>query len=289
MAHKSKNNDTKNNLLGFFGTTIFHGLLLLFLIFVVFKTPIPPYPEEGGGGSGLGIEVNLGNSDEGMGINQPEELAMPNFTEPKRQMVQPAEDDGDTKKTNTGEKLLTQENDEMSVPESEKNKVTKSSPKEEPKVNPNALYRKKTTTGNEGVTGKPGDQGNPNGNVHSKNYSGNGGTGSGGGTGGGIGGGNGIGIGRGSQPSYSLSGRQANFIPLPVSRSREQGKVVVAITVNRKGEVTKAVAGVRGTTTTDNSLWKLAEQSALKARFDPKAEAPEEQKGTITYIFITRN
>jgi len=289
MVQKNKHSEKKYNLLGFFGTTVFHGILLLLLIFVVFKTPIPPYPEEGGGGTGLGIEVNLGNSDEGMGDNQPEQLAMPQFTEPKHEVSQSSEVDKSTKKVVADENLLTQESDEPSITGSNKKKVDEIQKKEEPKVNPNALYRKKANSGNEGITGKPGDQGNPNGNLHSKNYSGNGGTGSGGGTGGGIGGGNGSGTGRGKGPSYSLSGRQANYIPMPTSRSREQGKVVVAITVNRKGEVTKAVAGMRGTTTADNSLWKLAQESALKARFDTKNDAPEEQKGTITYIFITRN
>lgn len=44
-----------------------------------FTTPIPPYPE-GGGGPGMGLEVNLGASDEGMGFDQlPEPMQVPDF------------------------------------------------------------------------------------------------------------------------------------------------------------------------------------------------------------------
>ncbi|MCF8228523.1 MAG: energy transducer TonB, partial [Bacteroidales bacterium] len=64
------------------------------------------------------------------------------------------------------------------------------------------------------------------------------------------------------------------------------GKVVVTIWVDRMGRVTKAIAGAKGTTVSDLQLRKLAKDAALRAKFNPDPEAPEIQKGTITYNFI---
>ncbi|MCK9616660.1 MAG: hypothetical protein M0R21_02385 [Lentimicrobiaceae bacterium] len=281
-----KRKETRNRIFGFGGTLIFHGLLFLLMIWVAFTTPIPPFPEDGGGGTGLGIEVNLGNSEEGMGDEQPQEIAMPKFKETKITAVS----EQTTVSKNAvapDENVLSEENGEETSLKTSPDRTKEKIAQPQPTVNPNALFKKKAKTGNEGITGNPGDQGNPNGTPNSKNYYGSGGQGSGGGQGGGQG--TGVGTGTGGGVSFALSGRKSNYIPVPQSRSKEQGKVVVEITVNRQGEVTRAKSGARGTTTTDLTLWKLAEQSAIKAHFDAKPGAPEEQKGTITYIFITRN
>ena len=57
------------------------------------------------------------------------------------------------------------------------------------------------------------------------------------------------------------------------------------IWVDRDGKVTSANAGVTGTTVTNEKLWNAATEAALKARFNMKKDAPEKQRGTITYIF----
>ena len=54
-------------------TIVFHGLLLLLFILYKIITPLPAYPEDGGGG--LGVELNFGNSADGMGMMNPEELS----------------------------------------------------------------------------------------------------------------------------------------------------------------------------------------------------------------------
>ena len=54
---------------------------------------------------------------------------------------------------------------------------------------------------------------------------------------------------------------------------------------NQYGEVTEAIAGAEGTTVTDKTLWTAARNAALKAHFNPKADAPAVQSGTITYKF----
>ncbi|HOI87816.1 MAG TPA: energy transducer TonB [Lentimicrobium sp.] len=138
-----------------------------------------------------------------------------------------------------------------------------------PVVNPDALYKGKqgssTQGGDQGSTGKPGDQGKTTGTPDGQGYDGTGGAG------GGI--------------SFSLVGRTSRQLPKPANTFRERGTVVVTIFVNREGRVTRALAGAKGTTTSSSELRLLAERAAMQARFSPKEDAPEEQRGTITYIF----
>jgi TonB family protein len=72
----------------------------------------------------------------------------------------------------------------------------------------------------------------------------------------------------------------------PSYNSEDQGKVVVTITVNKEGKVIKAIAGAKGTSVSDQTLWKMAETAALRSTFNAKSDAAEEQKGTITYRFV---
>lgn len=250
------------------GTLLFHAVLVVLFIFYGLTTPLP-LPEE------RGVEVNLGYSDQGMGEIQPDEPASAKQSNPPP-----------TKSSNDG--YLTNENTEapkLDIPEDQKDKneqqdlnretEEKDSEKEpEPEIDKRALYpgeqNKSGEGGNEGVTGQPGDQGNPYGDPNAKNHYGEPGSG-----------GDGI--------SYKLSGRSAKRLPKPSYNSMEQGKVVVTITVDRKGNVTKAIPGAKGTTTSSQSLWRLAKKAALKATFNVNSNAPAEQKGTITYNFIRLN
>ncbi|MDO5760689.1 MAG: hypothetical protein Q4Q06_06665 [Bacteroidota bacterium] len=119
-----------------------------------------------------------------------------------------------------------------------------------------------------------------------KNSKGNG-EGSGSGYGSGENGSGGGGNGNNSSGSgYSLNGRTAKYLPKPESNKRETGNVVVAIEVNQAGEVVKAIAGGKGTTLMDVNLWRKCEQAAKKAKFSAKENAPEKQRGTITYRFV---
>ncbi len=85
--------------------------------------------------------------------------------------------------------------------------------------------------------------------------------------------------------SYDLHGRSARGIPPPDANYTEGGTVTVTIYVNRDGNVTRVISGARGTTTSNSNLRALAEKAAKAAKFSPKDDAPEEQKGTITYVF----
>ncbi|MFA6925303.1 MAG: energy transducer TonB [Bacteroidales bacterium] len=278
------------------GTMFFCLLLLWIFIFIVFRTSIPPFPDEGGGGGGLGIEVNLGNSNEGMGIIQSDQINTPEFSKP---VVTESSKE-------KSEKLITQEsNDESTIIKNDNNKNSKKNTviaknenkkkkdeNKETELNPNADFSKwkKNKGGNQGETGKPGDQGKPGGTIYSKNYKGDGGggNGTGPGKGGGIGNGegNGIGSGKGHGVSYKLEGRTKKYLPEPKYDIQESGVVTVEIVVNREGKVIRVRASSKGTTTTNATLWKRAEEAALKTTFSSKPDAPEEQKGSITYHFI---
>lgn len=271
-------------------TIAFHGLLLLLFILYKIITPLPPYPEDGGGG--LGVELNFGNSADGMGLMNPEELSSAG-----KPSTPPKADEAS---------LLTSEVEENNyVPEPNKpvkRKEAKELKREtngpvitktiEPVVEQRALYPGKGKGGSEGTTGKPGNQGSEDGDPYSKLYTGKSGKGGDGGegegSGGGKGGGNGTGTGTGtgSGISFDLGGRGSVSLPKPAYTSQKSGKVVVEITVDEEGNVIKAKAGGRGTTVQDASLFEQAERAAKRAKFKANSGGPDKQIGTITYTFI---
>jgi TonB family protein len=268
----------------------FHGLLLLLFILYKIITPLPAYPEDGGGG--LGMELNFGNSADGMGMMNPEELSAAGKTPPPSKSEEAA--------------LLKSEIEEGNyIPEPNK-PIKKREAKElkrevtgpvitktiEPVVEQKALYPGKGKGGSEGNTGKPGNQGGEDGDPYSKLYTGKAGKGGDGGEGDGIGGGKGggkgtgIGTGTGSGISVDLGGRGSLSLPKPAYTSQKSGKVVVEITVDEEGNVIKAKAGGRGTTVQDASLYEQAERAAKRAKFESNSGGPGKQIGTITYTFI---
>ena len=241
----------KNNIKAIIGTTLFHVILLILFIFFGFKTDLP-LPEE------QGIEVNLGYSDQGMGDIQPETPPV------KKDIYHPP-------KSDNAKDIATQNTEETVKINNKKDKTKTENKPEEPKkpeIDVKSMYNsKQLEAGNEGETGKPGDQGNPFGLFNAKNHYGEPGNG-----------GNGI--------SFSLKGRKSKYLPKPNYSSNDEGTVVITVTVDRKGKKTKAIPGARGTTTTSSILWKLAVKAAYKSQFTQDINAPEEQKGTITYHFI---
>jgi len=257
------------------GTVMFHLALLLLAIFFGLSTPLPLPEEEG-------VLVNLGYMDEGTGTRQPLTASPPPPQPQPSQAVPEAED------------IVTQDTEEsIAIPDSPRPQPERPRPEEpvreptqpqpetaqqqpepepEPQVDPRAMFpgrdRRTTETQTQGETGQTGTQGRPDGTTDGTAYQGGG---------------------QGSGIEFSLTGRRANYLPLPDYTTQSQGRVVVSIRVNRDGLVTRAEAGVRGTTTTDRVLWRAAEEAAKKARFDVKNDAPHEQTGTITYNFIRLN
>jgi TonB family protein len=269
-------------------TVTVHLLLFLLFLIIVFRTPIPPYPE----GGGSGIEVNFGTSDQGFGENQPEQ-----FIPVDTKNIDGAEESTSGQEEDEGEVITQQTDDAPAVSTSPKPEPRKEKPKEkaqkvkinDPVVNPAALYKKSNKgTSSEGISSGTGDQGNPNGTYGAANYEGK--PGSGAGTGEGYGEGSGTGDGKGDGNSYSLTGRTLKYsLPKPSSNFDENGTVVVQIDVNRSGKVIKATAIDKGSNTTNQILRRLAEEAAFKAVFNPKPDATEIQRGTITYHFVVKN
>lgn len=87
-------------------------------------------------------------------------------------------------------------------------------------------------------------------------------------------------------PTFNLSGRNImGRLEQPINTSNRAGRVVVEITVNQKGHVTKAQARTIGTTIQDAALWRAAEEAARKTLFNTDLSSPPLQMGTITYVF----
>lgn len=118
----------------------------------------------------------------------------------------------------------------------------------------------------QGVTYGAGNQGSPDGTANADKY--------------------GQGSGIGNSPTFSLDGRSKLALPKPNYPGNEEGVVVVQVTVNRSGVVTKAEGGVKGSNTADPELISAAKKAALQAKFNVDENAPAFQTGTITYRFV---
>jgi len=258
----SESDERKGRTWALIGTLLFHGMLVILLFWLALRTPLPLPGEEG-------VEVNLGSSDDGMGDIQPEEAALLKSTATPSQ-ASSAEDEMITEDTEEAPALEKTNKKSVKQNTATTKPAREPEPVKQPQVNTKALFKgksdKNTQGGSQGITGKPGDQGKETGTPDGAGYTGLGGKGSG--------------------ISYDLGGRGAKNLPKPAYNSDEQGFIVVTIFVNKEGRVTRARAGAKGTTISDQQLWTQAENAALRAVFTANPEAAEEQKGTIKYTFL---
>lgn len=118
----------------------------------------------------------------------------------------------------------------------------------------------------QGVTYGAGNQGSPDGSADADTY--------------------GPGRGSGNGTSFNLEGRSGISLPKPNYPGNEEGIVVVQVTVDKNGAVTKAEPGVKGSNTANPELIAAARKAALQARFNADPNARAFQIGTITYRFI---
>jgi hypothetical protein len=236
-----------NKYKGICGTILLHTVLILCLVFMAFKQPVPLPVEEkielemesdGGGGGG-------GSSD------IPEETSAATTTETDYVTDNsPDQDNVIAKNSVANNKVVSVKNDRV--------------------IDPRLVYKKGSHTNG---TGTGDGSGNGSGT----------GPGSGSGDGGGNGSGHGPGNGSGNGPGFSLKDRTAKSLPAP-DFSNIQGKVVVRIKVDPTGKVIDAEAISKGSTIANTRVWKKCEDFALKSKFSPKPDAPSVQQGTITYI-----
>ncbi len=274
----TKSEESKNQIISGTITLIIFLLLLLFLIFYNMRTPNPPFPESAGGG---GQELAFGTMNMGNGDIEYGSLGSVNdvISKPKEE-----------------ENLLTDENGESI--NLKKEKINKNSTVITP-VLPSEIIQEKTEAqklaekfkkntgkngGGIGNNEEAGENGSPNGNPF-KN--GTGGEGSGNDNGNGNGNGPGSGIGKGGFGrgiGIDLKGRAVVKPPKLPSDTKEEGKVVVEITVDSEGNVIEANPNGRGTTTSSALLKAKAKHAALATKFNIDGKF-EEQQGTITIVF----
>ena len=96
--------------------------------------------------------------------------------------------------------------------------------------------------------------------------------------------GNPLGHGISGGNEWKLGGRSlSGDLPKPSNNFKQEGKVVVNITVDANGKVIQARAG-QGTTISDEATKQLAVKAALQARFNT-VDRPDKQMGTITFTF----
>ncbi|BAV07870.1 hypothetical protein SAMN05421788_103215 [Filimonas lacunae] len=264
--------------------------LLLFLVSWTLPQVQPPQVDQG-------IEVNLGNSDEGLGDippavpGDPAEEAVPEATPPPPQTAAPAEAVTDTKvaeDNNDADATPVNSPEKTSVKPKPTQTQTVKTPKRttpKPTVPPTpkppvakALYGggKPGGTGgngadsyngvtNQGIAGGHGDQGKANGTPNSDSYSGNGGSGK-----------------SGFTVRSGLSGRKAVRFPTYEDDFNENAKVAVDITVNAAGAVIAASINPKGTTTTNSGIKAIAINKAKQLKFNT---GTEDQTGTIVFDF----
>jgi TonB family protein len=84
---------------------------------------------------------------------------------------------------------------------------------------------------------------------------------------------------------HDLKGRvRSNDVPGYLCK--EEGRVAVAVQVDRDGRVLKAEIKGSETSTGNSCMLEHALNSARRARFDPNGQAPDPQKGTIYFLFL---
>jgi len=253
--------------------------LLLFFIFFFLNWELPQIPTPS---FGEGIEVNLGNSETGLGTEAPQVPGEAATETDNSKSTPPAQVEAskpiqtDANETNEAAAVVTK---------TVKKQNTITPPVQAP-PKPKAVFgggASTTTSGNnadsyngktdQGIAGGKGDQGKINGNPNSDSYTGNGGNG----TGGPAGAGGGVSIRSG------LDGRRIAKLPSFEDDFNENAKVAVDIVVDNNGQVTSALVNPKGTTTTNANIRNIAIKKAKMLRLN--AGTDPEQKGTIVFSF----
>lgn len=284
-------NARKNRKAGLYTLLICGSLLaLLFLISWNLPSTAPPVEE--------GLEVNLGNSDQGLGSDQP---FLPNdpsrqdqekYTPPKtvaatKEALKDVEtDDKDPEPAPAVKQPPVTKPDATKIPDKDLT-VKKTHKTVQPAVNPTPAPPKPKAVfngvkgdgtggndadhfkpgGNQGIAGGKGDQGAPGGDPNSTNY---------------TGGGHGSGI----AIATGLQGRRISSTPSFTDEFNENAKVAVDIHVDAAGNVISAEYQAHGSTTSDATLKAIAIKKAHQVKFN---SGTDESVGTIVFNFRLKN
>lgn len=249
----------KNRRVGLIGTILFHMLLLLLFVSFGMSYKVPPEENQGG------MMINFGNSGGG-GSAAPDKPEEP--TENKPSTTETTE----TTTSSSPENVQTQTTTETVELNASQNNTPAEDP--EPQADESLLNALDAFSNSENTTNSD-NSSSENGSSTADNGSGNG---NGSGDYNNAGPGEGIG--------YELGGRGKVSFKKPDNPTQEEGKVVVSIVVDKFGKVVKAVPGARGSTTTNPVLYQKAKEAAMLAVFTKKLDASNDQKGTMTFVFI---
>ena len=294
--------EQKNKRRGMVTSMIVHILLILLALWPFLQLPDPPpgqegilvnlgLPDEGQGDDNAGPSEPVVEEQEEEPV---EETSEPEETEPVDDPEPEPEDDPTPVEPEPTKEVITDDNsEEIALKKKEEEKKKKEAKEKaererkekarkereakekaekaaaEAKKKADAAKFKDELSGlfgdgdGKGKTGKPGNQGDPDGDPNSDKLDGIS-TGSGR-VGGGLGD-------RGVVKSHT-----------PTDNSQETGTVVVEVCVNENGSVVSAKVTQKGTTSSSSKLRNLALKSAKKWRF--KEGIVDKQCGTITYNF----
>jgi len=278
----TRSEENKNKAISALIAFAIFGLLLLFLVLYNLITPNPPFPEMGGGGGqefSLGM-INAGNDNIDYG-------SMGGVTDVVAQKETPKED---VVTSDNGEDV--QMNEAKPEIKSNTTVITPVKPKEDFKEKTDAeklidKFKKNTGKNGGGIANNKdaGENGSPTGDPFKNGNGGNGdGTSIGDGNGDREDSNPGKGSGFGGGIGIDLKGRAVVKPPKLPSDTKEEGRVVVRITVDSEGNVIEADPNGRGTNTSSALLKAKAKQAALATKFNVDGKF-EEQMGTITIIF----
>ena len=287
----------KGEYIGVLGTLLVHVAVIALLILVSFTVP---RPDEDAGG----VPVMMGDVDAANGFDDPslvdvdimdEDAAAPAETEPElpseQDLLTQTEEETVTLKPKTEEpkketvkpKEVVKPKEPVKKPEKteaekaaeakrlaeEKAERERKAAEETAKKRVSGAFGKGAQmTGNKGTaTSGTGTQGSKDGNSSTGAKTGTGGEG-----------------------TFVLGGRSLGAgtrLPKPECNVREEGRVVVNITVNPAGLVVGTSVNLSLTNTSDRTLRKAALDAAKKARFEA-VDGVTNQTGTITYYFNLR-
>ncbi len=258
-----------------------HILLFLLFFMVRYNMPAVAAVEE------LGMEVNLGTSEDGSGTDQPMSVESP-ADAAVRTTAQANASNADA-----GKSIMESEDPDAPAISSVKENLSKtnttpktttrnpSATNNNPQPTPNTQkprYVYQGSQGNggnnaasnapgtsEGNTTGNGDRGVPGGTPGASNYKGSPGNGTGG-------------------VSHSLSGRDISPRQFE-AEFNEGGKVVISVTVDREGKIVSK----RVKSTPNANLSRIALQKLSQAKFSASKDAAPQQFGEITIVFKTRS
>lgn len=236
---------------GVIGTILFHILVLLLFLFFGLETPVP-IPED------RGTTIEFGWTDTGSGDSETKVQTPVQAPTP-----QPTTTPAPTPVTETVEEAVTQEESPVSAP-TETQPAPQPVPDPEPTISDDLsqalqnIWNTPAGGGSSGSTEGPGNQGSPDG-------------------------GPGKGVLGGGQGEWELAGRGL-VSGFAIKDTKEEGTIVLDITVDRQGNVLTARWN-KESSTTSHYLTNKAVNAALKYKFSPNSQAAVEQRGKIRFIF----